>query len=296
MDTGLRVNRLFAITLPALMLIMNLSTVAVLWLGAYRVNSGDMPIGNLTAFLQYISLILFSIMTAVSCSSWSRAAGSRPSRIQEVLETEPPIWDPATPISPDPRAATSSSATSSSATPAPRSPCSATSRSRPTRARPRRSSGHTGSGKSTLINLLPRFYDATGGAVLIDGVDVKEHGPPGPVVPDRHRAPEGVPVRRHDRQQPALRRPGRDRRRPVAGARHRAGPRVRRGDGGRARQPDRPGRHQRLRRPAPAARHRARPGQEARHLRLRRQLLGARLPDRRAAARRARAGAGATRR
>ena len=54
MDTGLRVNRLFAITLPALMLIMNLSTVAVLWLGAYRVDSGAMPIGNLTAFLQYI--------------------------------------------------------------------------------------------------------------------------------------------------------------------------------------------------------------------------------------------------
>jgi ATP-binding cassette subfamily B protein len=65
MDTGLRVNRLFAITLPALMAIMNLSTVAVLWLGAYRVDSGAMPIGNLTAFMQYIIQILFAIMTAV---------------------------------------------------------------------------------------------------------------------------------------------------------------------------------------------------------------------------------------
>ena len=100
MDTGLRVNRLFAITIPALMAIMNLSTVAVLWLGAYRVNSGDMPIGNLTAFLQYISLILFSIMTAVILFVWSPAARCRAPGSRRSSRTEPSIWDPPTPISP----------------------------------------------------------------------------------------------------------------------------------------------------------------------------------------------------
>ncbi len=64
-DTALRVNRLFAITIPALMAIINLSTVAIIWFGAFRVDSGDMPIGNLTAFLQYIMQILFAVMMAV---------------------------------------------------------------------------------------------------------------------------------------------------------------------------------------------------------------------------------------
>ena len=100
MDTGLRVNRLFAITMPALMLIMNLSTVAVLWLGAYRVDSGGMPIGNLTAFIQYIIQILFAIMTAVIMFIMVPRAAVSGGRIQEVLVTAPSISDPPTPISP----------------------------------------------------------------------------------------------------------------------------------------------------------------------------------------------------
>ena len=63
--TAIRVNRLFAVTIPVLTLIVNLSTVAVVWFGAMRVDSGAMPIGNLTAFLQYLSLILFSVLQAV---------------------------------------------------------------------------------------------------------------------------------------------------------------------------------------------------------------------------------------
>ena len=76
-DVSLRVNRLFAITLPALLLIMNLSTVAVLYLGAFRVDSGEMPIGNLLAFMQYIIQILFAIMTSVICSCSSRGRPCR---------------------------------------------------------------------------------------------------------------------------------------------------------------------------------------------------------------------------
>ena len=172
MDTGLRVNRLFAITMPSLMLIMNLSTVAVLWLGAYRVDSGAMPIGNLTAFLQYIMQILFAIMTAVIMFIMVPRAAVSAGRIQQVLETEPTISDPPEPVSP-PRTGHLVFRDVTFGYPGAEEPVL---RNISFEANPGETTaivGSTGSGKSTLINLLPRFYDATGGSVEIDGVDVR---------------------------------------------------------------------------------------------------------------------------
>jgi ATP-binding cassette subfamily B multidrug efflux pump len=171
--TALSVNRLFALMMPTLMAIMNLSTVAVLWFGSVRVDSGDMPIGNLTAFLQYIIQILFAIMMATFMFVIVPRAAVSSDRIAQVLDTEPSIHDPAAPVSP-PRTGHVEFRDVEFRYPGAQDPVL---RGISFSAGPGETTaivGSTGSGKSTLINLLPRFYDATGGSVLVDGVDVRE--------------------------------------------------------------------------------------------------------------------------
>jgi len=172
MDTALRVNRLFAITLPTIMLIMNLSTVAVIFLGAFRVDAGAMPIGNLTAFMQYIMLVLFSIMGAVLMLVMVPRGSVSGGRIMEVLDTEPSIADPLNPVSPERRGRVEFRDVEFRYPGAEEPVLRAIS----FEANPGETTaivGSTGSGKSTLINLIPRFYDATDGTVLVDGVDVR---------------------------------------------------------------------------------------------------------------------------
>jgi len=177
-QTSLRVNRLFAITIPVMTAILNFSTVAVMWFGAIRVDSGEMPIGNLTAFLQYLMQILFTVLMAVFMFVFVPRAAVSAGRIQEVLETEPTIADPAAPA----RLPASDGRTGGRVEfrnvefryPGAEDPVL---RDISFVAAPGETVaivGSTGSGKSTLINLIPRFYDATAGAVLVDGVDVRE--------------------------------------------------------------------------------------------------------------------------
>src|SRR5207244_1301822 len=98
--TALSVNRLFALMLPTLLVIMNLSTAAALWFGAIRVDSGAMPIGNFTAFLQYIIQILFGVMMATVMFVMVPRAAVSAGRIQEVLRAQPTVQDPAVPVTP----------------------------------------------------------------------------------------------------------------------------------------------------------------------------------------------------
>jgi ATP-binding cassette subfamily B protein len=180
-DTSIRVNRLFAVTIPVMTAILNLSTVAVMWFGALRVNSGEMPIGNLTAFLQYIMQILFSVLMAVFMVVFLPRAVVSAGRIQEVLETEPLVRDPEHPRPMSERAAgdghvggTIEFRDVEFRYPGAEQPVlfdiSFTARPGQTTA----IVGSTGAGKSTLVNLIPRLYDVTAGAVLVDGVDVRE--------------------------------------------------------------------------------------------------------------------------
>ena len=173
-ETSLKVNRLFALMIPALFAILNLSTVAILWFGGERINSGAMPIGNLLAFLQYVMQILFSVMMATVMFVMVPRAAASAERIQQVLDLEGTICDPETPVmiaEPEGRVEFRNV---EFRYPGAQEPVL---RDVSFVAEPGKTTaivGSTGSGKSTVVNLIPRFYDATGGSVLLDDVDVRD--------------------------------------------------------------------------------------------------------------------------
>jgi ATP-binding cassette subfamily B protein len=171
--TALQVNRMFAIMIPLLMAVFNLSSVAILWFGAIRVDSGQMPIGNLIAFLQYVMQILFAVMMAVFMFIMIPRGVVSSGRIQEVLRTTPSIRDPETPLAAPPGAGTLTFHEVEFRYPGAQDPVL---RDISLVVEPGKTTaivGSTGSGKTTLINLIPRFYDVTGGELSIDGMDVR---------------------------------------------------------------------------------------------------------------------------
>jgi ATP-binding cassette subfamily B protein len=172
--TQLRVNRLFAVMIPFLFGTMNLSTVAIVWFGGIRVDSGGMEIGNLSAFLQYMMLVLFSVMMAALIFVMVPRAAAAAERIQAVLDTDVDLCDPDDAVDiADPKGVVEFDNVEFRY-PGAEDPvlCGITFTARP--GQTTAIVGSTGSGKSTLANLIPRLYDVTSGSVKIDGVDVRK--------------------------------------------------------------------------------------------------------------------------
>ena len=171
--TALRVNRIFTLAMPALMAILNLSSVAVLWFGGRLVSEGSMPIGNLTAFLAYILQILLSVMMAVMMAILLPRAVASAERVEQVLDTVPAIADPPRPIRPAQVTGLVQFENVTFGYPGSERPVL---EDLSFALHPGETSaiiGGTGSGKTTLLNLIPRFFDATDGNVLVNGVDVR---------------------------------------------------------------------------------------------------------------------------
>ncbi|MGZ4125647.1 MAG: ABC transporter ATP-binding protein, partial [Actinomycetota bacterium] len=175
-ETSLRVTRLFALLMPTVMLIINLSTAAVMWFGSLQVGHGEMPVGDLTAFLTYLMQILFSVLMATILFVLVPRAAASADRIQEVLDVESTVLDPATPAPSHERLGRLEFRDVTFRYPGADEPVlsniSFTARPGETTA----IIGSTGGGKSTLVNLIPRLYDVSAGSVLVDGVDVRELG------------------------------------------------------------------------------------------------------------------------
>jgi len=172
--TALRVNRIFALAMPSLMAILNLSSVAVLWFGGRLVSEGSMPIGNLTAFLTYILQILMAVMMAVMMVILVPRAVASAERVEQVLGTEPAITDPPRPVRPTRVTGLVEFRNVTFGYPGSERPVL---RDLSFAFLPGETSaiiGGTGSGKTTLLSLIPRFFDATGGQVLVNGVDVRD--------------------------------------------------------------------------------------------------------------------------
>lgn len=173
-ENALRVNRLMAFGMPALTFIMNVAIIAIVWFGAQRVDSGAMPIGNLTAFMTYVMQILFSVMMAMAMFIMLPRAAAAAERVVEVLETEPSISDPPKPVRLEAVAGFVEFRDvefkySFGAEPVLKGITFSAGPGTVTGI-----VGSTGSGKSTMVSLIPRLLDATAGCVCIDGVDVRE--------------------------------------------------------------------------------------------------------------------------
>lgn len=176
-DTAIKVNKVMAGLMPMMMIIMNFSMIAILYYGGIRIGDGNLKVGSLMAFIQYAMQIMFSlIMVSMMFVLIPRASASA-LRINEVLDMQPEIEDPATPAST--RGGNGMHGylefdnVSFSYPGAEQPALSGVSFS----ARPGEITaiiGGTGSGKSTLLNMIPRFYDAIEGVVRVNGVDVRQ--------------------------------------------------------------------------------------------------------------------------
>ncbi len=173
-QTAIRVNQLMAVMMPTMMLVMNFTMVAIVWFGGVRIEGGHMQVGDMMAFIQYAMQIMWSmVMMSMMFIMIPRAEASAV-RINEVLETVPEISDP---VHPSPASGRHGHVEFQDVTfsyPGAEQPALSHISFRADPGQVTAIIGGTGSGKSTLISLIPRFYDVGQGKVLVDGTDVRD--------------------------------------------------------------------------------------------------------------------------
>lgn len=172
--TAVTVNQLTAILMPLMMLILNVATIAIIWFGSIRIDRGEMQIGGLMAFLQYAMQILFSMMMLSMMFIMVPRAQASATRINEVLALEPEINDPDVARHADDAHGQLEFRDVTFSYPGAEEPALTGVSFRAGPGETTAIIGGTGAGKSTLVNLIPRFYDVDSGAILVDGVDIRE--------------------------------------------------------------------------------------------------------------------------
>ncbi|MEW2623556.1 ABC transporter ATP-binding protein [Streptomyces sp. NPDC048106] len=176
-EMQLATGRLLSLMFPMVMTVVNVSSIAVVWFGAHRIDSGGMQIGDLTAFLAYLMQIVMSVMMATFMFMMVPRAEVCAERVQEVLDTGSSVLPPLAPVTELRRHGHLEIRAAGFRYPGAEEPVLHSVR---LEARPGETTaviGSTGSGKSTLLGLVPRLFDATEGEVLVNGVDVREVDP-----------------------------------------------------------------------------------------------------------------------
>lgn len=172
-DVSIKVNKMMAFLMPVMMLVMNLTVVGVIWFGGLRIDNGAMQIGDLMAFIQYVMQIMFALVMASMMFVMIPRAAVSAKRINEVLAMQPTFLDEGTKKAdkePGTLEFDSVSFSYPGAEALALSDISFTAKSGKVTA----IIGGTGAGKTTLINLIPRFYDVTSGKIRVNGVDIRE--------------------------------------------------------------------------------------------------------------------------
>lgn len=172
-NTSIKVNKIMAAMMPGMSLILNFTTIAVIWFGAVSIDSGSMQVGDLMAFIQYVSQIMFSLVMVSMMFVMIPRAYASAVRINEVFDTIPDINDPEKPVITNENNGLIEFKNVTFSYPGTDTPILKNISFTANPGKITAIIGGTGSGKSTLLNLIPRFYDIDSGSILVDGVDIR---------------------------------------------------------------------------------------------------------------------------